>query len=349
MDDRKRTLLDVWNALARWSVNNAPCASTFSSAVDKPAKAFQANIRRLTQLARSLDNASLSGKVAGCIEVCARYHFTGTPGFDIDMSDNEQRENQKKAAEYANKWMRGDEEMPAWVHLSTATSMDFGDFIMSTMHDTNMLSATIEGLMGALITGTWTAIEVLAGDLWEDALNHHPDGLARLTGRKNRIGGKRVDEAELNDDTELPEHDTQDRKSILLSDLERVARGRYDLSHLMGTLLRQRFSFSTLGAIREAYSVAFSEKLKPRPKPIDECLSNKSLDAVSLIRNLLVHRAGVADDTYIKRSRSIPQVPQLKVGEKWQASSDTVEVVIAPAIEKISELIQAVDDWIKAG
>lgn len=135
----------------------------------------------------------------------------------------------------------------------------------------------------------------------------------------------------------------------MLSDLERVARGRYDLSHLMGTLLRKKFRFDSLSSIREAYSVAFSEKLKRRPRHIDDCLSDDSLDAVSLLRNLLVHKAGVADDTFIKASRSITRVPQLKLGEKWQASSQTVEMVIAPAIEKISDLIQAVDDWIKAG
>lgn len=183
MDEQKRKLLEVWDALALWSLSNAPRDWTLSPAIDMPAKAFEANVVRLTQLARSLDNAFFSGKIAGCIEACARYQFTGTPGYDIDMSDHEQRENQKDAYDCANKWMRGDEEMPDWVHLSTATSMDFGDFIRSNLPNTDVLSATIEGLMGSLVTGAWTAIEVLAGDLWEAALNHHPDGLARLNGK----------------------------------------------------------------------------------------------------------------------------------------------------------------------
>jgi hypothetical protein len=41
-------------------------------------------------------------------------------------------------------------------------------------------------MFSGYITGTWTAIETMIGDLWEAALNTHPEILAALNGtRKN--------------------------------------------------------------------------------------------------------------------------------------------------------------------
>jgi hypothetical protein len=41
----------------------------------------------------------------------------------------------------------------------------------------------LEAMLSSAITGTWTAFETMAGDLWEAALNAHPDGLAELKGK----------------------------------------------------------------------------------------------------------------------------------------------------------------------
>ena len=38
----------------------------------------------------------------------------------------------------------------------------------------------LDAMLSAAITGTWTAYETMAGDLWETALNIHPNTLAEL-------------------------------------------------------------------------------------------------------------------------------------------------------------------------
>jgi hypothetical protein len=40
--------------------------------------------------------------------------------------------------------------------------------------------AGLEALISSAVTGTWTAFETMAGDLWEVALNHHPDRLSEM-------------------------------------------------------------------------------------------------------------------------------------------------------------------------
>ena len=55
----------------------------------------------------------------------------------------------------------------------------------------NAMSMAVEAQLLSVILGIWTAFEVLAGDLWEQALNCHPKILADLKGNQNRISGKK--------------------------------------------------------------------------------------------------------------------------------------------------------------
>src|SRR5882724_8577934 len=41
----------------------------------------------------------------------------------------------------------------------------------------------LDAILRGMVTGMWTAFEVLASDLWEAALNAHPAGLAELKGK----------------------------------------------------------------------------------------------------------------------------------------------------------------------
>jgi hypothetical protein len=42
----------------------------------------------------------------------------------------------------------------------------------------------VQAILYSYVTAMWTIFESLAGDLWEAALNHMPDGLAELQGKK---------------------------------------------------------------------------------------------------------------------------------------------------------------------
>ena len=95
-----------------------------------------------------------------------------------------------------------------------------------------------EGVLSGSIIGTWTAIEALAGDLWEAAINAEPEILSKLNGL-HRKKGKNESNKQL--------------------DLNYIHRYKYSMRNVMGTILRKRFAFAFLDGIVEAYGAAFSK------------------------------------------------------------------------------------------
>lgn len=105
----------------------------------------------------------------------------------------------------------------------------------------------------AMLTGTWTAFEVAASDLWEVALNAHPARLCELGGDQNRISrltgslGREKEERKrikALDDASDSEH--------VMHVINRVTRGTYNAGQLMGTILREKFPLHKLSGIRKA-------------------------------------------------------------------------------------------------
>jgi hypothetical protein len=110
----------------------------------------------------------------------------------------------------------------------------------------------------------------------------------------------------------------------------------------MGTLLRAKYNFSVLGKAREAYSAAFFD----HSTPIDESLSDPAIDALNLVRNLLVHNVGIADDLYVDRTPGTP-APVLGRGEELKLDGALVAELISPVIKRSTSLIAAVDRWVQ--
>jgi hypothetical protein len=197
------------------------------------------------------------------------------------------------------------------------------------------LQAGIETIFSSQMIATWTAIEVLAADLWEAALNSHPAILADLSGSPKRIkpgfeGG-------------TPDRsDEGGNREVRLTEIRRVTRGQYDLSDKMGTLLIEKFDFSRLSGIRSAYSTAFSKN----SANVDAALRSAALDAASIVRNLLVHRAGVADEEYVDRAKGAG-LPKLATGDRFPLNGNTSAKIIREALDAAVGLIKAVDGWLK--
>lgn len=207
-----------------------------------------------------------------------------------------------------------------------------------------------ETLMSLHLIAVWIAFEALAADLWEAALNVRPEGLADLRGTPNRIGKMAGEKARM-DDENASESEIKEvagaGKAILLHDIQTFTRGDYDIRHKMGSPLKGQFKFITLRGTREAYSRAFSEKeKKARTASIDKALADKALDALSLVRNLIVHRAEIADTTYEERAKKYPLAPQLRAGEKLQLNGDALNGLIDPVLMSCVWLIKAVDSWL---
>jgi hypothetical protein len=193
--------------------------------------------------------------------------------------------------------------------------------------------------MESMITATWRTFEVLATDTWEYSLNCHPRELADLRGNGSRIN--RLAGGVKNRTTEWESDGPS--KGIPIGEIHRVTRGTFNLDGKWGTLLKQSFKFTTLGGIREAYSKAFHCD----SRKIDSCLASRDIDALALVRNLLIHKAGIADTDYCRRQpKEAPTAPALKEAEHLTIDGKLVENLLSPALRCCTDLLVAVNDWL---
>ncbi len=217
-----------------------------------------------------------------------------------------------------------------------------------------MTSNGFESLLIAQITSAWTMFESFSGSLWENALNAHPRILAELKGKpKNRIhklamiNAGAIDAKEKNETVQSKINTDIDSERVVgISGLHSISNGSYDLGNKMGTLLRDRFSFPTLDGIRETYSVIMGAD----DDKLDKLFANNILDAVSIIRNVISHHAGVADKEYIYKSKKMKYMngilPRVEVGEKVTINGELAKNLVPPLVELAVKILETTDSWI---
>jgi hypothetical protein len=111
----------------------------------------------------------------------------------------------------------------------------------------------------------------------------------------------------------------------------------------MGSALRTRFRFDSLGGIREAYALAFSKNYDA----IDVALGDKAIDALAAVRNVLVHRSGLADDTYVRQCEFLP-IPRTSLGDQVKLDGTIVANLLMASFRKQLDLTSAVDNWVRS-
>lgn len=196
------------------------------------------------------------------------------------------------------------------------------------------LSLGLEAMFLFYLTGTWTAFETMCGDLWEAAVNGYPNRLAHLNGAPNRLNKKSQSL-----DRGPSRRPTDETKSIPLN---LIQTHRFDLRNKMGTVLReQRFEFSRLEDIRRAYAQAFDKD----SSRIEGALMDDAVDALRIVRNVIVHQGGLADADYLKVMNSL-RLPSAELGKPILLDGAKVVEMISPVIDCASRLLSAVDDWI---
>ncbi len=201
-----------------------------------------------------------------------------------------------------------------------------------------MLHVGMEAILSAILMQAWTTFAVLASDLWERAVNVFPQKLATLRGLAGRIENRCV----RNPTGARVTREKADGKIASLEGLLAASDGTYDLHERMGTLLKARYAFPALHGIWEAYSEAFHEKTLS----IDEVLSRDGLPVLSLVRDLIWHRGGVADRVYVETARELKGAPKLALGARLEVTAELVATHADPAIQAAVDLLQAVDEWV---
>ncbi|WP_441281069.1 hypothetical protein [Tardiphaga sp. 862_B3_N1_1] len=285
---------------------------------------------------------SLPTTIVGAMAQTQRMHdvaeleLTGQLSANSNTSISEQQQIASRAAVLLQEIVERDRNMqesgdPDWdtyvlnYHIRAAQSLN--GLIVAPLGAYGFIN-----MFSGYITGTWTAIETMLGDLWEAALNTHPKVLATLNGKPKRLTSGLEPSIRGGAD--------QDRKF----DLNLVAKHNFDLRSCMGTIFRaeRRFEFTRLSSIREAYVRAFSEKASR----IDTAIANKSIDSLSAVRNVLLHKGGEADDEYVRQQKFLT-LPSATKGDKIRLDGQNTSELIKPAIASCKSLMIAVDDWIQ--
>jgi hypothetical protein len=159
--------------------------------------------------------------------------------------------------------------------------------LASLLSDKKATEALRSLKLARLVLG-WTAFECLSRDAWEAALNESPAGLAQQTVRG------------------LPsEEDSESgltRKQVPVAFLSKFG---FDLRKRMGTVLRSKFDFTSVSGMRQAYIAAFGDK-----KELSSIFAEPELMQLEAFRNLIVHRGGIVDEEYLKRSGATHEIGQ---------------------------------------
>ena len=102
-------------------------------------------------------------------------------------------------------------------------------------------------------------------------------------------------------------------------------------------------NFRRLSKIRETYQSNL------RDTNIDAALSNESIEALSILRNISVHKGGIADELFIKdtsKSTLLSVYSQLKSGDKIEIDGNIVRKLVDNSIQHTLNLAHAVDYWV---
>jgi len=135
--------------------------------------------------------------------------------------------------------------------------------------------SAIENLLRTSTCSMWTSLEVLASDLWVDSVNFDPMNLA-LPAIKEK-GGQEIKGL------------TQKEIKVGL-----LSKHRFNLTNVMGDLLRPKFDFTSVSGIEKAFRTLFGTAWIGW----DEELV-KQLFLIEQIRHVIQHRAGIADQKFI--------------------------------------------------
>jgi hypothetical protein len=180
---------------------------------------------------------------------------------------------------------------------------------------TGWTEGQIESLMFSEIVSAWTDFEIMAGDLWEAAVNMAPSKLAHSAHGLN------------------------------WGHVKEITRGTFSLDGRVGALLRMGQKFDRLGDMRKAYANTFTE----HRNGIDGALNSPAVSNLNVVRNLIVHKGGTIDQDYVDAHRSIPGtlLPTPTIGQIFPVDGDLVYRLVQPAIDAGIRLIQAVDSWLE--
>lgn len=197
------------------------------------------------------------------------------------------------------------------------------NYVEHLIHSSKGMQQSLEAVLASLITGSWTAFEVLASDLWTTGVDHGPkEVVARLHVASDKL-------FERPDDNIRPE---------TVHEVNIDARTHY------GSFLRAigKVSFQKLHKIKAYYEAAFGNDAA---KLFDET-ENGHIYALSAVRNVLTHSSGKADKQFQKQVERFPELRAIEIGDEVLIDGVLVIKLRTAAAALGAALLHYVDDLI---
>jgi hypothetical protein len=204
-----------------------------TEALKPVAESFVYNMRRNTAFLRLPSTVAFFTRFFSAAQfLVMKEELLGKPLIELHAIDDDTKK--KIADALADMHKKGIEELNSVSSEPGRIVFDVGadtvEFLLSQSE--TLMSKSIESLMATVIINTWVAFETLAGDLWEAAINAHPEGLAELKG--NIKGNKHKASPESLEDR-------ADKTVIYVKNLKKFG---YDSTGKMGTLLSSTFALA---------------------------------------------------------------------------------------------------------
>lgn len=157
-------------------------------------------------------------------------------------------------------------------HYNDATKM-----LNQLSQELSFLDDTVNQITLNSLVNSWTVFESIMKDTWIHLLNSNPkrfltSTLLRNDGELEGIEGKNI--------------------SIAL-----LQKYNLDISNNLGDLLQKKYDFTSVRGIKKAYAELFKKE------GMDfSFLDNKTLSQLEIARHITVHKGGIIDEEYLKRT-----------------------------------------------
>ncbi len=222
-----------------------------------------------------------------------------------------QREIQKLAKAEQKRWMSGKAQIRDKIKRGA-------DRINEMLSHEVGANQSMEAILFSVVIESWTAFETLAADLWFVALDHGPAEWRTRTLAKSSKFKK-------GNDLEVSASVDPNRAS--------------DPHEKFGSALRDadKISFQKLGLITFWYKTAFGQDISKVFKQVPY------ISALSAVRNVINHKAGIADSIYVNAVKDFPELSNIKPNELIQLNGEIVREMENAALLLGGNLVLYVD------
>jgi hypothetical protein len=179
---------------------------------------------------------------------------------------------------------------------------------------------SIQALLYAVVVESWMAFEIFVADLFCEALDHGLPEWRINIGRKYKefIGGSNWEPQKI---APRVVHDPQEAYGSFLKDNDAI-------------------SFQKFRSIRFWYKTAFGKEIERFFRETE----GGYLRALSAVRNVILHKAGIADATYKNEEEKFPELNSVEENKPICLDGEIVRKLRNGAIAAGVELILYIDD-----